>query len=303
MAGVITRGSFPKALMAGVHKWWGGEYKRHTPIWPSLFEALSSDQAYEEEVEEVGFGLMSEKPEGAGIPYDTAHQGATSRYTSVTWATGYIVTMEELMDNKYEGLAFRRTSKMARSVAETEETLAAQIFNRAFNSSFTGGDGVEFIATNHPTDSGDQSNELTTAADMSEASIEDMVIQIMDSVDSRGLRFNNKPRLLAVANANWFEANRIVKSVLQNDTSNNAVNVIKMTNAFPEGIIVNPYFSDADAWFIRTDCMDGTKRFTRMKPDIEQDNDFDTKNFRASVVMRLVYGWTNWRQWWGSQGA
>lgn len=300
---VITRGNFPKALMPGVHKWWGTEYKRYEPIWPKMFEALTSTRAYEEEVEEIGFGLMSVKPEGQGITYDTAQQGATSRYTHVTYASGYMVTMEELSDNQYEQLSFRRTSKLARSVYETEETLAAQVFNRAFNSSYAGGDGKEMIATDHPTASGDQSNELTTAADLSEASIEDLCIQIADAVDSRGLRFNNKPRMLMVANAEMFNAFRILKSELQNDSANNAINALRAKGVFPDGICVNPYLTDSDAWFIRTDCMDGTKRFTRMKADIEQDNDFDTKNFRASVCMRLVYGWTNFRQWYGTPGS
>src|SRR3990167_1862285 len=300
---VITRGSFPKALMPGVHRWWGAEYKRHEPSWPKMFEALTSERQYEEEVEEVGFGLMSTKAEGAAITYDTAQQGATSRYTHTTYATGFMVTMEELQDNQYEQLSFRRTSKMARSVYETEETLAAQVFNRAYNSSFTGGDGVEMISTAHPTNSGNQSNHLTTAADLSEAAIEDLCVQIADAVDSRGLRFANKPRMLMVANANMFESFRIVKSVLQTDTANNNINAIKAMNVFPDGILVNPYITDTDAWFIRTDCMDGTKRFTRMKPEPEQDNDFDTRNFRSSIVMRLNYGWTNFRQWYGSPGA
>src|SRR3990167_5771905 len=300
---VITRGNFPNALMPGVHKWYGSEYKRHEPIWPRMFEGLSSERAYEEEVEEVGLGLMSIKSEGAAITYDTAQQGATSRYTQITYATGIIVTMEELQDNQYEQLSFRRTSKMARSVHETEETLGSQVFNRAFNSSYTGGDGVEMISTAHPTYSGNQSNHLTTAADLSEAAIEDLCVQIADSLDNRGQRFANKPKMLMVANADMFESFRIVKSVLQSDSAQNAINAIKAMNVFSDGILVNPYLTDTDAWFVRTDCMDGTKRFTRMKPDISQDNDFDTKNFRESVIMRLVYGWTDFRQWFGSPGA
>src|SRR3990167_677150 len=132
-----TRGRFPKALMPGVHKWYGAEYKRYDPIWPRMFEALTSERQYEEEVEEVGVGLMSIKAEGASITYDTSQQGATSRYTQITYANGLIITMEQLQDNQYEQLSFRRTSRLARSVHETEETVGSQVFNRAFNSSFT----------------------------------------------------------------------------------------------------------------------------------------------------------------------
>jgi len=299
----ITRGTFPKSLWPGVRKFWGANYNRHPATWPKIFEALSSKRSYEEDVEEVGMGLLSVKPEGSGVTYDTVTQGAVSRYTHLTYATGFMVTMEELADNQYEELSFRRTSRMARSVSETEETVCAQVFNRAFNTSFTGGDGSALSVTTHSTASGSQSNRLTTDADISEAAIEDLCVQISDAVDSRGLRISNQPDCLIVPNASWFEANRIVKSVLQNDTANNATNVIRSTNVFPGGIIRWPYLTDTDAWFIKTNCMDGLIRYSRMKADIDQDNDFDTKNFRASVVTRFSVGWTNWRQLYASQGA
>lgn len=300
---VITRGSHPKALWPGVHKWWGVEYKRHEPIWPKMFETQTSDKAYEEDVEEVGFGLLSTKNEGGGIIYDTAQQGSVSRYTHVTYALGYQVTEEELDDNQYEKLSFKRVSRLSRSVYETEETIHANVFNRGFNSSFLGGDGVCLFSAAHPTASGNQSNIITVASDISETAIENLCIQVANSVDSRGLKFSNKPRALFVSTQNMFEANRIVKSVLQNDTAQNAVNVIRMLNMFPEGIITNVYFTDTDAWFIRTDCMDGLQHFTRKAPQFEQDNDFDTSNLKAKVSMRLSAGWSNWRQVFGSAGA
>ena len=300
---VITRAHHPKALWPGVKRWWGAEYNRHDPIWPKIFERMSSNQAYEEDVEEIGFGLLSTKDESGSIVYDTSQQGSVSRYTNITYGLGYQVTLEELQDNLYQKVSLKRASRLARSVYETEEVIHAQIFNRAFNSSYAGGDGQEMIATDHPTVAGNQSNHITTAADLSEAALEDLVIQIMDSKDSRGLRFSNKPRCLIVPNALWFEATRILKSVLQNDSANNAINALKANNTFPEGIICNPYLTDADAWFIKTDCMDGLTHYDRMKATFDKDNDFDTKNAKASVIMRFSAGWTNWRQIWGSPGA
>lgn len=300
---IMTTGSHPKALWPGVKRWWGTEYDRHKPIWPMLFDKFTSNQAYEEDVEAIGFGLASVKTEGGGISYDTAHQGPTSRYTHLTYALGYMVTMEELEDNLYEKVSFKRASKLARSMYETEEIVHANIFNRAFTSTYAGGDGVELIATNHPTDTGNQSNELTTAADLSEASIEDLLIQVSDATDSRGLKFRNSARSLLVPNALQFEAHRIVKSVLQNDTANNAVNVLKMLNVFPEGIVVNPYFDDPDAWFIRTNCGEGLTHYTRKALMFDQDNDFDTRNLKAAALQRYSAGWSNWRGIYGSGGA
>lgn len=300
---VITRGSFPKFLWPGVKRIWGIEYKRHEPIWPKMFESLTSEKSYEEDVEEVGFGLLSVKNEAAAIVYDTAQQGTVSRYTNVTYGLGFMVTEEELDDNQYEKHSFRRTSKLARSVYETEETVHANVFNRAFTSGYNGGDGVVMISTAHPTASGNQSNKLTVAADISELAVENLCIQIAGSTDSRGLKFNNKPEALLIPKELLFEANRIVKSVLQNDTAQNAVNVIKVLNVFPKGIIPNVYFTDTDAWFVTTDCMEGLTHYTRKAATFEQDNDFDSSNLKTKVTLRFSAGWTNWRQVWGSPGA
>lgn len=300
---VINTGSHPKALWPGVKTWWGVEYNRYAPIWPKMFEQQTSDKNYEEEVEDVGFGLMTTKTQGSGIYYDTTQQGNVTRYTHVTFGLGYVVTMEEVQDNQYQETSFKRVSRLARSVAETQEIIHANVFNRGFNASFTGGDGVSMFNTAHPTASGNQSNQLAVAADLSEASLEDLTVQIMLAVDSRGLRFLNKPQTLLVPPQEWFNANRILKSEKQNDTANNAINVINQTGLFSGGIVVNPYFTDTDAFFIRTDCMDGLKHFTRMDVTFDKDNDFDTKNLKASVVTRWSQGWTNWRQIYGSPGA
>ena len=303
MALVITRGSHPKYLWPGVKRIWGLEYKRHEPIWPKMFESLTSDKAYEEDVEDIGFSLLSVKDEGGGIVYDTAEQGPVSRYTNVTYALGFMVTEEELEDNQYEKASFRRTTRLARSVYETEETIHANTFNRGFNSSFAGGDGQPLFSASHPTPAGNQSNIIAVASDISEMAIENLCIQISGAQDARGMKFNNKPMQLLIPKELVFEANRIVKSTLQNDSGNNAINALKALNVFPKGIEPNVYFIDADAWFVRTDCMEGLTHYTRRPAVFEQDNDFDTSNMKTKVSLRFSVGWSQWRNCYGSPGA
>lgn len=302
MATPISRGNHPKAFWPGVKRWWGIEYKPNAQVWPRIFERLDSNQAYEEDVEEVGFGLMSTKNEAGGIVYDTTHQGAVSRYTHITYGLGFIVTMEELQDNLYAKLSLKRTSRLSRSVTETEEILHANQFNRAFDANFAGGDGAAMIDTAHPTDIGNQSNRLSVSADLSEVALEDMAIQIMDTVDSRGLRFANTPRRLIIPSNLRFEAHRILKSQLQSDTANNATNALKDMGTYSE-IIPWIYLTDPDAWFVQTDAREGLTHYDRMKATFSQDNDFDTENAKSKVILRFSNGWTQWRQIWGSPGA
>lgn len=303
MATVITTGAHPKALWPGVHAWWGRMYNEHVEEFPDLYEMETSDKAYEEDVEITGFGLAPVKNEGTPVMYDTETQGAVSRYTHVAYALGYIVTYEELRDDLYEAVSKRRAQALAFSMRQTKENIAANVYNRAFNATYVGGDGTTLISATHPTLSGNQSNQLTTAADLSEAAIEDLVIQIMQTQNNRGLKISNLPQSLHVPPQLWFEANRVLKSVLQNDTANNAINVLRATNAFPKGIRVNHYFSSATAWFIRTNIPRGMTYFNRESVSFQQDNDFDTMNAKAKCYERYTFYWTDWRQIFATPGV
>lgn len=303
MAGVITTGNHPKALWPGVAAWWGRTYPTLPKEYPDLFDMKTSRKSYEEDVEATGFGMAPVKTEGGSISYDSETQGSVSRYTNVAYALGYIVTYEEMRDNQYAEVSARRSEALMFSMNQTIETIAAAPYNRAFNSAFTGGDGVELLAANHPTVNGEQSNELNPSADFSEAALEDMVIQIMGAKNSRGLQLGLKPRKLIVPRQLWFESNRVLKSVLQNDTANNAVNALRTTNAIPEGICVNHYLTDADAFFVRTNAPRGMVGYEREPMTFDRENDFDTKNAKAAAYWRGVFKHTDFRGLYGSAGA
>lgn len=299
----ITTGTHPKALWPGVKAWWGRSYAEHVEEWVDLFDKETSDKAYEEEVEITGFGLAPVKNEGTAINYDAESQGSVTRYTNVAYALGYIVTYEELQDDLYEVVSKRRAQQLAFSMRQTKENVGANVYNRAFNTSYPIGDGAALISNAHPTLTGNQSNLLTTAADLSETAIEDLVIQIGLTVNSRGMKISALPMSLHVPYQLMFEANRIYKSVLQNDTANNAINVLRAINAFPKGIRVSHYFTSATAWFIRTNIPRGMTWFEREAISFDQDNDFDTKNAKAACYERYSCGASDFRGIYGTPGV
>jgi len=110
------------------------------------------------------------------------------------------------------------------------------------------------------------------------------------------------PRSLHIAPSEWYNANRILKSVLQPGTTSNNINVLKATNAYPDGIKMNHYFTSPHAWFVRTNIPNGMNMFWRERPGLEQDNDFDTKNAKAASYMRFSVGCTDGRGIFGSNG-
>ncbi len=303
MAGVIVSGNHPKALWPGIHDWWGGKYDEHQEEWTDLVDVLNSEQSYEEEVQVTGFGLAPVKGEAAAVVYDTETQGYTTRYVNVAYSLGYICTYEELRDGLYEKVSKRRSERLAFSFRQTKENVHANLYNRGFDSNFTGGDGKELLATDHPSKAGDWSNELAVAADISETALEDLVVNIMGATNDRGLKVSLMPRCVIVPRQLWFETNRIIKSILQNDTANNAVNVLKMTNTFPEGIKLNHYLTDSDAWFIRTNVPHGLQSFQREAISFTMDNDFDTSNAKSKSYERYVPSWTDPRTLYGSPGG
>lgn len=303
MSGVITTGTIPKALWPGMHAFWGRFYKEHTQEWSEIFDEEKSSKAYEEDQEVTGFGYAPVKLQGESINFDSESAGPSSRYTHVVYGLGFIVTREEMDDNQYVAVSKRRTRALAFSMRQTEETVGANVINRAFNSSYVGGDGKELLATDHPTVSGVQSNELATAADMSEAAIEDLVIQIMDARNSRGLKVAVMPKKLIVPSAYAFEAQRILRSTLRVGTANNDINAIKSMGIFPDGYAVNHYLTDADAWFVKTNVPNGLTRFTRRATEFGKDSDFDTENVKAKATSRFSLGWSDWRCMYGSPGA
>lgn len=300
---VITTGNHPKALWPGVKAWWGRTYDEHTVEYTDLFVTDNSTRSYEEDVQVTGFGLAPQKAEAAGIKYDSETQGYVSRYTHVAYALGYICSWEELRDGLYEVVSKRRAQALAFSMRQTKENVGANVYNRGFNSAFTGGDGVEFFSTAHPTLSGNQSNHLTIAADLSEASLEDLIIQIMGATNDRGLKISLMAQALVVPRQLYFEANRIIKSTLQNDSANNAVNVLKATNAIPKGIKVNHYLTDQDAFFVRTNAPRGAIHYEREAVTFDKENDFDTKNAKAACYERYSFDWTDPRTTFASPGA
>jgi hypothetical protein len=253
-------------------------------------------------VQQTGFGLAPVKPEGSSTAYDSHGQGYTARGVNVAYSLGYIVTREELADNQYEEVSMRRAGSLAFSMAQTRENVGANIYNRVTSGTYLGGDGVSLGSTAHPSVSGNQSNILATAADLSEASLEDLTIQIMNATDPKGLKISLRPKCLVVPTALVYDSQRILKSNLRSGTADNDTNALKLVGAIPE-IVVNNYLTDTDQWFIRTNAPDGLCWFDREPVQFSKDTDFDTDNAKAKGYMRFIPFWGDWRGLYSSAGA
>ena len=300
----ITTNSFAKALWPGVQSWYGKAYDEHNVEYTDLFDVQKSTKAYEEDVGISSFGMAAEKTQGGAISYDEENQAFITRYTHAVYGLGFIVTREMFEDDQYSVVGERRAKALAFSMRQTKETIAANVYNRAFTAAYKGGDGLEMCSTAHLNYSGGTwSNELTTAADLSEASLEQACIDIMKYTNDRGLKISVMPKSLIIPSDLAFEAERILGTTYRVGTADNDINALKQMGKFPEGIKVNHYLTDADAWFIRTNSPDGMKMMERRAMEFAIDNDFDTENAKFKATERYTVGWTDPRGVFGSPGA
>ena len=302
---VISRSQLVKELEPGLNALFGLEYKRWEREHAEIFTEETSERAFEEETLITGFGAAPTKSEGASVEFDSAAEQWTARYVHETVALAFAITEEAVEDNLYDTLSRRYTAALARSMAYTKQVKAANVLNNAFSSSFPGGDGKELIATDHPTvQAGTQSNEPSTAADLSESSLENAIISIGGFADDRNIPVAVQARKLVIPKELAFTAQRILKSELRVGTADNDVNALNSMGMFPEGYVVNHYLTDTDAFFILTDLTNtGLKMFQRRPLKTSMEPDFETGNMRFKASERYSFGFSDWRCIFGSPGA
>jgi hypothetical protein len=299
----INTGSFAKALWPGVNKWFDEAKNQHKSEYTQLFETRSSRRAWEELVGMSTLGLPIQRGEGAPVTFDSFQQGFVSRFTHAEYALGVVITKNMVADDLYDVVGKQRVRALAKSMNHLPEVLGGNVYNRAFNSSYTGGDGQPLISSSHPNISGGTwSNRPSTYADISEAALEQTVIDLGKYTDDRGLKMAVKAQKIIVPVEGDFDTNKIMKTEYEVGTANNTVNLVR--SRFPMGVMIAHWVdADADAWFVQTDADDGLIYFEREKQNFASDNDFDTSNAKYKAEWRGSFGWANPRALYASQGA
>lgn len=304
MPGVQSTASFPKGLWEGVKSWWDSAAKSAPTFYDKMYRKETSTKNYEEYVQSVGLGIAPRKPEGQPIAFDAPQQGFVTRGVNAAYGLGIITTHEELKDNLYVKLTKGRTEKLRRSFTETKNINATNVFNRAFNSGYLGGDGVSLLNTAHPNMSGGTwQNKFAVDAALSQAAIEDMLILMMQSKDDRGFIEPLMGDKLIVHPNNYFNAQRILGTSKSTGSANNDINPINTDGLLQGGLISNPYLTASGPWFITTNCQDGLIWQERETLDFWEDNDSDTRNYKVAAYERYLFLWANPRGLFGSNAA
>ena len=297
---MITSGNFAELLWPGIAEIWGDVYNDYAPLYEKVYEMKKSDKRFEKEQGVTGFALVGVKTEGNSIPFSDPLQGYQKEYTESTYAMGVAISRELAEDEQYNYIN-SIPKKLARSLRQTEETLAWNTFNNGFSSSYLGADGVALFSSSHNlVGGGTYRNQLSTTSDLTQTTIEQMMQDISDLVDDQSLKINLRPRCLVVPTQVQFRARKIIESPYVTGSNDNDKNPIP---GILSDLIVSPWLTDNDAWFIVTDCDDGLTWYDRRAAEIIRDNEFDTQNLKIATTKRFSLGWTNPRGVFGTAGA
>ena len=184
-----------------------GVYDQRADEWKQVFvQQQGIPRNYHEEPVLYGFGAAPELPDGTPVTYDAGGVLFLQRYVYKVYGLAFALTKVLVEDGDHIRIGQTYAKHLAQSLIETKETLCANILNRAFTAGYVGGDGVTLVNANHPIAAGTFSNQLTTPANLSQTSLEQMLIQIRNAVDNNGKRIRLNPEKLVVSPSNVFQA-------------------------------------------------------------------------------------------------
>lgn len=305
MATPMRQTDFRSIVEPILNKPFDSVYDQRADEWRGFMTQVSGiERNYHEEPVLYGMGSAPILPEGKPVTYDSGGVLYLARYVYQVYGLAYALTKVLVEDGDHIRLGSIFSRHLAQSLVETKETVTANILNRSFNASYTGGDGVSLVNASHPIANGDtESNLLTTAAVLSQTSVENLLIQIRKARDNNGKRIRLMPKKLIVSPDNMFQAEVILKSVLSSGTANNDINPITSRGLLSEETAVVSRLTSSTAWWIQTDADRGLQLMMRREMERSMEGDFETDSVRYKATERYIPGWTNWRQVYGTPGV
>jgi hypothetical protein len=303
MAAPMRSTDFRSIVEPILNECFDGVYDQRADEWSRVFrEEDGIPRNYHEEPVLYGFGAAPQLPDGTPVTYQQGGVLFLQRYVYKVYGLAFALTKVLVEDGDHIRIGQVYARHLAQSLVETKELLSANVLNTAFNSSYVGGDGVSLINTAHPIVNGTFSNQLSTAAVLSQTSLEQMLIQVRQAVDNNQKKIRLVPRQLVVAPGNIFQAEVLLKSVLRTGNANNDINPVKSIGLLDEGAAVLSRLTSSTAWWVQTDAPEGMKLLMRRRLEKTMEGDFETDSMRYKATERYTVGWTDPRAMYGTPG-
>lgn len=286
-----------------------------------LFHVLTSKKAKETD---YGLGAMSPWTEfgsstapvtGATsmpvVPYQTIDSGLERTYTHKEFASGFIVERKFADDEMYSVIE-KMPKDLARAGRYKVETDAITLFNNAFSKDVGGAgksaiyDGLPLISASHPiiasgvvTDFGTGVASNLIVGALSDITLKNAIILGQKQLDEAGKLIQMHFDTLVVPPQLQFLAEELLRSTQKIGTANNDINSLKDAMK----VVVNPFLTDSDAWYIMDSKRHQLNYFWRVKPEFKREEDFESLAAKYRGYMRYSFGCSDWRGIIGSAGV
>ena len=304
MAAPMRSTDFRSIVEPILNECFDGVYDQRADEWSRVFrEEDGIPRNYHEEPVLYGFGAAPQLPDGTPVTYQQGGVLFLKRYLYKVYGLAFALTKVLVEDGDHIRIGQVYARHLAQSLVETKELLAANVLNTAFSAQAGNGDGVALISNAHPIVNGTFSNQLATAAVLSQTSLEQMLIQIRQAVDNNGKKIRLVPRQLIVAPGNIFQAEVLLKSVLRTGNANNDINPVKSIGLLDEGAAVLSRLTSNTAWWVQTDAPEGFKLLMRRRLEKTMEGDFETDTMRYKATERYDIGYTDPRCAYGTPGV
>lgn len=248
----MQSGSFADLMTRDVKNAFVQGFKEWKPIFREVFPVESSEEEYERNSSVAGFGIAPEKAELVAMTEDNFEQLYDSTITHRTYGFKASVSEEAIDDERHR--VFKQIPKlMLRAHRERFEKLGADILNNGFSESYLQadneplfGDASTYLHPARPS-GGTWRNRLATNADLSVTSLNQMIVDMKNQTDARGLHINLLPKSLLVPVELEQTAWELIQPGGKPGTADNERNFLATQGL---RIIVWPFLTDTDAFFL-----------------------------------------------------
>jgi len=296
------RANFADELDPSVREIFFDRYDQEPQVMPMVFNVLTSDRDSEKDSATTGFGKLQQTSELGGLDYEDPLKMYATTYSHLKYTKGFKVS-QELREDDQHNVISQMPKALATSVVVTTEYWAADIFNKAFNTSYTSyGDGKPLCSTAHTRVDGgsSQSNASSSGVVLSETSLETLRLQMEKALNDKGEIINFNPDTLIIPKDLRKTAQILTGSTQRPGTANNDVNIYE--GSFK--VIPWTYLSSTSttAWFLQDSRRHLLQWFWRIRPEFKSDFNFDADAALFKVRIRFSRGWSDWRGLVGSAG-
>lgn len=306
----VNRAQFAAMLEPGLREIANDQdFQRRAVIGTQFYGDIANSQKADETFQEIaGIGDFQVKAEGGSVTYTDPLNGSQVILVHVRRSNGYRITQEMLDHNQYkQALELEASLQLAGN--EDIEVAQHAVLNNAFSTADDGSigfegagfDGLALCSTAHTRLDGGatQANRPSSDVDLTWTSLADGIIQFQLWRDNRGRRIIDMPRKLVVHPNDSLTAKELLASSQKPGTPNNEVNAL----AGEVAVVVTPYLTDTDSWFLLGNLSKTTKWFWDVAPRTAMEDDFDLEIIKRKRVHGFSMGHCRWQGVYGTSGG